>query len=82
MSVKNSIDGVECDRAYYSLVDHLRIIMCNKEYKMVCAHAKMCLQCGHFILKNSAMMCVQNNLGNYLKYKKETNPNTNCGCKK
>ena len=56
--------------------------MCNKEYKLICANAKYCDECGHYMLKNSASMCTQNNLGNYANYKKETNPKSGCGCGK
>jgi len=80
--VRNQKDGVECDRAYYSKLDHMTVIMCNKEYKLICANAKYCDECGHYMLKNSASMCTQNNLGNYANYKKETNPKSGCGCGK
>jgi hypothetical protein len=56
--------------------------MCNYGYHLVCAHAKYCDKCGHFVLKNSAMMCPKNNKGNYIEYKKQTTPNSKCGCMK
>jgi hypothetical protein len=81
MPVKNSKDNVECDRAFYSKLDMYNVIMCNKDYKLVCNHAKLCLECGFYILKNSAMMCPHNSKGNYKDYLKETKSG-GCGCGK
>lgn len=81
MAVKNPNSNIQCDRAFYSKLDMYTIIKCNKGYKLVCAYAKYCAKCGHFLLKNSAMMCPYNNKGNYKEYKKEV-PSKDCGCKK
>lgn len=86
--MKNSNDNIECNRAFYQKHNSQTIIMCSTDYHLVCNHAKYCSICGHFILKNSAMMCPKNDKGNYIEYKKNTSsiskkitPKSNCGCK-
>ena len=78
MPVKNARSNVQCDRAFYSRMDTLTVIKCNKEYRLVCAHAKYCADCGHYVLKNSAMMCPYNRKGNYEGYVKENKRTNKC----
>jgi hypothetical protein len=62
MPVKNKDNNNSCDRAFYLKKDNLKIIMCNKEFNLVCSHAKMCSKYGHFILKDSSLKCPYNRM--------------------
>ena len=78
MSVKNSSDGVKCDRAYHAKFNGMTIIKCNKEYNVVCSHTRYCSECGFYILNSTATTCPANNWGtNVIKEK-----SSGCGCRK